>query len=138
VPSVAEARLRRRVVAGIDLQECRPYAVPLQERVPTLAALTVTEQEYAVVASMAGSLRGVAWGMGVSVGMAKNAIQQIAAKIPGSLPAFVKVIAWTRGATPDVLGAAWEAKRIPEHLLRPEYRSQTASQCATAPSHSDD
>ena len=117
---------RRRVVDDLAEHIGAPWVAPAEQRVATLGRITASELKYAMLASYCGTLEGVAFGMGVTRGQAKSSIQRVAAKIPGSLPAMLRVIAWVRGASPEVLGVGMSHARIPEHLLRPEYRRQTA------------
>lgn len=116
---------RRRVVDDLEQRVGAPWVAPCELRVPTISRLTAVDLKYAVLASYCGTLDGVAYGMGVTRGQAKQSIQKVAAKIPGTLPAMMKVIAWVRGASPEVLGVGMPHELIPEHLLRPEHRRQT-------------
>lgn len=117
---------RRRVIDNLAEQLGAPWVAPVEQRVVTLGRITASELKYALLASYCGTLEGVAFGMGVTRGQAKSSIQRVAAKIPGTLPAMLRVIAWIRGASPEVLGVGMSHATIPEHLLRPEYRRQTA------------
>lgn len=127
MPSAVTMLHRRRIVPQIDLRVGAPWVAPAALRAATVAPITVTDMEYAVLASVCGTLGGVAWGMGVSRGQAKQSIAKVASKIPGTLPAFVRVIVWVRGATTMVLGDPSQHGRIPEHLVRPNWRDEHAA-----------
>ena len=116
---------RRRVVDDLEQRIGPPWVAPSEQRHPTIARLTAVDLKYAILASYCGTLDGVAYGMGVTRGQAKQSIQKVAAKIPGTLPAMMKVIAWVRGGSSAVLGVGMPHELLPEHLLRPEYRRQT-------------
>lgn len=127
---------RRRVVDDLEVRLGGPWIAAPEQRVPPLMRLTAVDLKYAGLASLCGTLDGVAWGMGVTRGQAKQSIQKVAAKLPGTLPAMMRVIAWVRGATPEVLGVDMPHARIPEHLLRPEWQRQTVTASGRpAPTH---
>jgi hypothetical protein len=115
---------KRRILPAIEQRIGMPYVAPV--RAPTLATVTTTDMEYAALASLCGTLGGVAWAMGVTRQQAKNSIARLAAKIPGTLPSLARVIVWVRGGGPGVLGDTRLEGRIPEHLLCEPWRGQTA------------
>ena len=75
-------------------------------RVPPLRRLTPMEQ--IITALLAKGLNYPQAGqvLGIKPSVAKMHCHAVAAKLPGDLPALMRVVAWWRGATLDVLTGA--------------------------------
>lgn len=115
----------RRIV--VDFVELCPSHALCPDRIVPKVPLTHTELELAALVSLTGNLQATAYGLGRTKGSTKNAMAQIARKLPGKLPALSRVIVWARGGTLAMLGHG-SARRIPEHLLRPAFASETVAE----------
>lgn len=75
------------------------------ERVKTTRELRPFERAVAGLVAEGHLPAAIAAALGITVVTARSHIADIAQTIPGDLPAWAKIAAWARGASPGVLGA---------------------------------
>lgn len=72
-------------------------------RVPLLAPLTKAQAACALLLANGHNYSAIGARLGTGRDAAKVNVQRAAKKIPGNLPAQMKVVCWVRGATREVL-----------------------------------
>lgn len=102
------------------------------DRVLPRGRITYAEEEIAVLVGITGNLHSVAWATGRTLGSVKNVVHDVAAKLVGTLPAMPRVAVWVRGGDEQALGVR-VTRRIPEHLLRPDWVGEDAGTAFVSP-----
>ena len=87
-------------------------------RAPLKAPLTRAEAAVALLVANGHADADVADQLGHSLNTARFHIKNAAKKIPGDLPAKMKVICWVRGAPLQVLNGTWTNDNM-EELVQP-------------------
>lgn len=77
------------------------------ERAPLLKPLTAQEELVAVMVAHGHNYADIAERIGCAPRTVNKHAEKAALKIPGDLPAQMKLVVWMRGAPLDVLTGAW-------------------------------
>lgn len=80
-----------------------PDRVHVVERVPTYNRLSEMQFAVATLLGMGQSYKDIGTQLHIAVSTVKQHVDVAASRIPGDLPAKMRVVAWVRGASIDVL-----------------------------------
>jgi DNA-binding NarL/FixJ family response regulator len=83
-------------------------------RAPLRAPLTKSQAACALLLANGHNYADIGERLSTSRATAKYHVHEAAKKIPGDLPAQMKVVCWVRGAALEVLEGAWTNQAIEE------------------------